>query len=52
MDLTKSKQQAGDASNNLNLNVLQRKDPSIARIVETATHVVAYKYNNNLQQWV
>eukprot|EP00124_Ichthyophonus_hoferi_P000944 Ihof_evm5s41 gene=Ihof_evmTU5s41 len=51
MELTRSRMQASDAVQNSNIRSLQRKDPAISRILDTATHVVAYGYNKDNMAW-
>lgn len=52
MELTQSRLKAKDAVQNSNIRILQRKDASITRVLDTASHVVAYAYNVVSMAWV
>lgn len=41
-----------EQSNAVNLAVLKRQDSKIQEIVDTATHVVIYEFDEETQSWV
>ena len=43
---------ASDTQARINLTALQRKDPYIVNILDSATHVAVYIYNPTSGEWV